>query len=53
MYTQIASKVTVDSSLFFEEIEATVDAWSLDELDRLSDLESIRSACARTDTPDN
>lgn len=36
---------------FPAELEETAAAWSLDELEQLSDLESIRSAWSRTDDP--
>jgi hypothetical protein len=34
---------------FHEDAEEPVSAWRLDELDQLSDLESVRSAWGRTD----
>jgi hypothetical protein len=33
------------------ESNAPVDAWSLDELEQLSDLESVRQAWGRQDEP--
>jgi hypothetical protein len=46
---QIATRVSANKSPFLDEFDAPVDAWSLAELDQLSDLESVRSACRRTD----
>ena len=42
---------SADAVLFHEEEDAPVVAWSLDELDQLSDLDSVRSARGHTDEP--
>lgn len=34
-----------------EDSDAPVDAWSLDELEQLADLESVRQAWGRQDAP--
>ena len=52
MTMQIAGHVTDEGSVFLEELDP-VDAWGLDELDRCSDLESVRSAWGRTDDPES
>jgi hypothetical protein len=49
MSPQTATRVSVERSLSSEEFDDPVDAWSLQELDHLSDLESVRCACGRTD----
>ena len=38
--------------LFPGNAEEPIAAWTLDELDRHTDLDSIRSALAQTDAPD-
>ena len=46
---RIAPQVPFHKSLFPDELDAPVDAWSLDELYKLADLDSVRLACGRTD----
>jgi hypothetical protein len=41
--------LSADAVLSDEEDDAPVVAWSLDELDQLSDLDSVRSAWGHTD----
>jgi len=49
---------TIDATLYAGEIlssdeaDAPVDAWSLDELDRFADLDSVHAAWSRTDNVD-
>ena len=38
-----------DAILRAEDADTPVDAWSLDELDRFADLDSVRAAWSRTD----
>jgi hypothetical protein len=51
MNTQIDREALDDAILFAGEPDAQYDAWTLDELDRLADLGSVRSAWAGTDEP--
>jgi hypothetical protein len=53
MTMRIANHVSSSRSPSFEEFDDTVDAWGLDELEQLSDLDSVRSALGRTDNPQN
>jgi hypothetical protein len=39
----------LDTMLSAEDAGDPVDAWSLDELDRFADLDSVRAARSRTD----
>ena len=51
MNTQIDREALADAILFAGEPDAQYDAWTLDELDRLADLGSVRSAWAGTGEP--
>jgi hypothetical protein len=49
MSMRIDRPLGADAILFADEPDAPIDAWTLDELDRLSDLESLRAARTWTD----
>ena len=51
MNAQIDREALADAILFAGEPDAQYDAWTLDELDRLADLGSVRSAWAGTGEP--
>jgi hypothetical protein len=51
MNTQIDMELPGDAILFAGEGEETIAVWTLDDLDQFTDLDSIRSAWARTDGP--
>ena len=53
MTARIATHVSPERSASFEEMDDPVDAWRLDELERLADLYSVRSALGRTDHPEH
>ena len=44
MRTQIDPALLADAILFAEEPDAQLTAWTLDDLDRVADLGSLRSA---------
>jgi hypothetical protein len=46
---QTAPRVATNRFLSIEEFDAPVDAWGLDELYQLADLDSVRSARGHTD----
>jgi hypothetical protein len=49
MSAHIDSIAESDAILYAEDADDPVDAWSLDELDRFADLDSVRAARSRTD----
>jgi hypothetical protein len=49
MNLQIDPPVAADAILWADEGDAPIAAWTLDELDRLSDLDSLRAARTWTD----
>jgi hypothetical protein len=51
MNTRQEAPLRAPAVQFPAEFEESAAAWSLDELEQLSDLESIRSAWSRTDDP--
>ena len=53
MTAPIAKHVSPERPASFEELDDPVDAWRMDELERLADLDSVRSALGRTDYPEN
>jgi hypothetical protein len=49
MNLHISPPPAADAILWADDPDATIAAWSLDELDRLTDLESLRAARTPTD----
>lgn len=49
MNVDIDHSFEADAILRAEDADSPVDAWSLDELDRFADLDSVRAAWSRTD----
>ena len=49
MNLRTVSETFADANPFAEEPDAPIDAWTLDELDHLADLGSVRAARAGTD----
>jgi hypothetical protein len=49
MTADFDSLLEADAILRAEDADTPVDAWSLDELDRFADLDSVRAARSRTD----
>lgn len=51
MYARLHDDSGTGAILSAADCEAAVDAWSLDELEQLADLESVRQAWGRQDAP--
>ena len=53
MTTRIAKHLSPEAPLSLIDFDEPVDAWRLDELEQLSDLDSVRSALGRAENPES